>query len=220
MALCVERGDRIPSDYLIGSPRRGLRSYAGIAGYESSQTKKNSSHRRAILWRDLLRSLYGVLWGTFRSCPLTLRSCLYLGNFLEVCFRTPGTSQKLLQKSALRCVQLLSVLPERANKPEIRAPNDGIRAIVRQNPPTTIFAFAGKNLAAAFCDIISDRVSATTPAIYQRHHGLVGTMACDHRRLTKDIANIEETMSFIQMTKHEVYKQKQWAHQLEKIEMP
>ena len=32
------------------------------------------------------------------------------GNFLEVCFRTPGNSQKLLQKSALRCIQLLSVL--------------------------------------------------------------------------------------------------------------
>ena len=34
----------------------------------------------------------------------------FQGNFLEVCFRTPGTSQKLLQKSALRCIRLFSVL--------------------------------------------------------------------------------------------------------------
>ena len=32
--------------------------------------------------------------------------------FLEVCFRAPGTSQKLLQKSGLRFTRLLSVLQE------------------------------------------------------------------------------------------------------------
>ena len=31
------------------------------------------------------------------------------GSFLEVCLRNPGTSQKLLQKSALRCIPLFSV---------------------------------------------------------------------------------------------------------------
>ena len=39
---------------------------------------------------------------------ITRRNLLWC-NFLEVCFRTPGTSQKLLQKSALRCIRLLSV---------------------------------------------------------------------------------------------------------------
>ena len=46
---------------------------------------------------DLLRGLWAVLGGIFRSRP-----CLYVeitrcdalwGNFLEVCFRTPGTSR-------------------------------------------------------------------------------------------------------------------------------
>ena len=38
------------------------------------------------------------------------RRNVFWGNFLEVCCRTAGTSQKLLQKSALRCIRLLFVL--------------------------------------------------------------------------------------------------------------
>ena len=69
---------------------------------------------------DLLRSLWGFGGRIFRSCPQTSQKLpLYVeisicnafwGNFLEVCFRTPGTCQKLLQKSALRCIRLCSVL--------------------------------------------------------------------------------------------------------------
>ena len=42
--------------------------------------RKNSSHRRAILWRDLLRSLLGVLGGIFRSCPPTSQKLPLCGN--------------------------------------------------------------------------------------------------------------------------------------------
>ena len=78
--------------------------------------KENSSHRRAILWRTFWEVSGGVLGGIFRSCPLTSQKLPSVeitrpwSNFLEVCFRTPGPSQKLLQKSALRCIWLLSVL--------------------------------------------------------------------------------------------------------------
>ena len=76
---------------------------------------------------SLLRSLWGF-WGECSEvAPKLLRSCLnveisrrntFRGNFLEVCFRTPGTSQKLLQKCALRCIRLFSVL---AIPPSLRA---------------------------------------------------------------------------------------------------
>ena len=36
----------------------------------------------------------------------------FWGNFLEVCFRTPRSSRKLVQKSALRCIRPFSVLVE------------------------------------------------------------------------------------------------------------
>ena len=53
----------------------------------------------------------GIRWlGIYVEIP---RCNAFRGNFLEVCFRTPRTSQNLLQKSALRCIWLLSALPRR-----------------------------------------------------------------------------------------------------------
>ena len=100
--------------------RKHRGNVVGICPEKSdSQTKKNSSHRRAILWRAFWK-VCGGFWEEFSEvAPKLLRSCLYMGisrqnafrgNFLEVCFRIPRTSQKLLQKSALRCIRLLSVL--------------------------------------------------------------------------------------------------------------
>ena len=61
----------------------------------------------------------GGFGGNFQKLPPSFSEVAFMwkvprnafwGNFLEVCFRTPGTSQKLLQRSALRCILLLSVL--------------------------------------------------------------------------------------------------------------
>ena len=57
----------------------------------------------------------------------------FSGNFLEVCLRTPGASQKLLQKSALRCMRLLSVL----FFPKIRDKFEG--KFLREEPKPKLF---------------------------------------------------------------------------------
>ena len=64
----------------------------------------------------------GLGGGVFRSCPLTSQKLPLCGNhqterilgqlLRRKRFRTPGTSQKLFQKSALRCIRLPSVLEE------------------------------------------------------------------------------------------------------------
>ena len=85
-----------------------LTSMAISLGFESyTQTETSSVHHRRSLGKN---SEYLVLWGIFRGstqispCRNALKS-----NFLEVCF-IPWTSQKSLQKSALRWLHLCSAL--------------------------------------------------------------------------------------------------------------
>ena len=75
----------------------------------------SSTVLRAILWMTFWE-VCGGFGGNFQKLPpnfseveITRRNALW-GNFLEVCFRNPGTSEKSLQKSALRCIRLFSIL--------------------------------------------------------------------------------------------------------------
>ena len=88
-------------------------------GSVKTQTKKNSSHRRAILWRTFCEGLWAVLEGIFRSYPQTSQklpmcgnhqSQRILGQHLRSLLQNPWNFSELLQKSALRCIRLLSVL--------------------------------------------------------------------------------------------------------------
>ena len=77
------------------------RVYLHIMLGKEYKTKQNSSHRRAILQTEKFVGSFG---GNFQklspnfsevACMEITRRNVFWGNFLESCFRTPGTSQKL-----------------------------------------------------------------------------------------------------------------------------
>ena len=114
---------------MTGSPkRRFLQKTADFRRFTPSpgnssiwRAQETAEDRRFSQETADFRRLCSVTLG---ASPLarpyrTSQSCLYVeisrhsafrGTFLEICFRTPGTSLKLLQKSALQCVRLCSVL--------------------------------------------------------------------------------------------------------------
>ena len=92
------------------------------AVFADAVSKSSSRRRKTVATRgqDLLRSLWRVLGGVFRSCPPNFSEVAFMRKspdathlkmILRQLLRSFGSEpQKLLQKSALRCILLLSVL--------------------------------------------------------------------------------------------------------------